>query len=155
MLSDRLQGSGHREATSLVPDLLIWVALNPIPNHVFCILYGVPDIAFCHKCHAYIHKHPFRVTKPFKIPFVNVSYHYLRAGKPCRQLAWEFEVLRDHIPNGRKHGNLGPQSQATSDLIFFPSQFLLLLLLLLSLFFVVVVAIVAAAVAAAAMLGLV
>ena len=104
--------------------------------------------------HIYIHI-LFRVTKPFKISFVNVSYHYLRAGKPCRQLAWEFEVLRDHIPNGRKHGNLGPQSQATSDLIFFPSQFLLLLLLLLSLFFVVVVAMVAAAVAAAAMLGLV
>ena len=83
--------------------------------------------------HIYIHI-LFRVTKPFRIPFVNVSYHYLRAGKPCRQLAWEFEVLRDHIPNGRKHGNLGPQSQATSDLIFFPSQCLLLLLLLLSFF---------------------
>ena len=84
------------------------------------------------------------------------AYHYLRAGKLCRQLAWEFEVLRDHIPNGRKHGgHFGPQSQATSDLIFFPSQFMLLLLLLLSLFFVDVVAIVAAAVAAAAMLGLV
>lgn len=50
----------HTEATSLVPDLLIWVALNPIPNHVFCILYVVPDIAFGHKCHAYIHTHPFQ-----------------------------------------------------------------------------------------------